>query len=429
MATFVRNVRVIDPKAGIDSIDDVIISPEEIKLAPTRIDNNIRGIDGKDLILVPGLIDLHVHFRDPGFLYKEDCYSGIHAALHGGVTSALVMPNTSPTLDCPKWLIHQFKSAKKSGFHLMVAAAASKGLLGQKVTDIGVLKQSGASAITDDGKPILRDEHMIEVLRACRRHDLVCMQHAEDTTVSCGHSLHDGEASKRLKVPGQPRAAEVDLVKRDIALAEQIGARYHVLHISCKESLKLIEHAKRRGVRASCEVTPHHLLLADKDIKELNANKKMNPPLRERADQQALLDGINNGVIDAVASDHAPHSRSEKMSSFLKAPFGVVGVETSILVLMTLVAKHKISLTKAIKLMTTGPASVLNDENIGTMFKESCRKNAVLIDPNFRSMMTESHLYGRSKNSAFLGMEVFGRVMATFLNGHLVMNGRGLSWR
>ncbi|MCA9506804.1 MAG: dihydroorotase [Myxococcales bacterium] len=420
MATLIKQVRIIDPRTHTDMVDDVLISSENIEIAPSNVKEGYTTINGRNRILTPGLVDLHVHFREPGFTHKENIASGIRAALAGGVTSALVMPNTNPALDTPQSVLFQLKKARTFGFDLMVAAAATKGLLGKEISDIAALKQSGAKAITDDGKPILEDSLMMNVLKACRAHKLVCMQHAEHTGISCGHALNEGKASQRLCIPGQKAQAEYDMVARDIDLAEKLEARYHVLHLSCAQSLKLVARAKKRKALVSCEVTPHHILLSESDIHVADGNKKMNPPLRSKDDRDALLNGINDGVIDAVASDHAPHHRREKLLLFTKAPFGVVGVETSILVLLRLVHEGKISLMRAISLMTDGPAKILQEhERIGTLVGDRALKNAVLIDPNVVFMLNENHMYGRSKNSAFLGMELRGRVLATFLNGEI----------
>lgn len=427
MATLIKHVRIIDPRAGMDVNEDVLITKEGIFIAPNKVPNGSEEFDGQQRVLIPGLVDLHVHFREPGFVHKEDIASGIRAALAGGVTSALVMPNTRPAIDSPQSVLYQLRQARRFGFDMMVAGAATYGLAGEQRSDVGALKRSGAKAITDDGRPILSDECMAAVLKACRVHNLVCMQHAEHTGLSCGHPINQGIASARLKIPGQEARAEYDLIERDLKLAERIGTRYHVLHLSCKESLKLVRRAKERRIAVTCEVAPHHLLLSDNDIRELDGNMKMNPPLRSKADRDALIEGINDGSIDAVASDHAPHHRREKMRSFVEAPFGVVGVETSMLVLLRLVQERKIELHSAIRLMTHGPAQVIGEDGrVGTIMGEKALKNAVFIDPHHRFQLTEKHLFGRSKNSAFLGRELGGRILATFLNGNVVYRARGI---
>lgn len=420
MSTLVRHVRVIDPYADVDVIDDVVISPEAIEIAPSAA-KPTHVIDGRGCVLVPGLVDLHVHFREPGFIHKEDIASGIRAALAGGVTSALVMPNTRPAIDQPKHVDFQLKRAQSCGFDLMAAACASKGLLGEVASDIANLARAGVRAVTDDGHAIHDAKLMQTVLKQCRLHNIVCMQHAENVEISHQASLNEGVASKRLGILGQSSRAESALVKRDLELALQINCRYHVLHLSCQESLRAVRMAKRESQLISCEVAPHHLLLSDSDIRGFDTHKKMNPPLRSKEDVGALLEGLADGTIDALASDHAPHSCKEKRQDFMKAPFGVVGLESAIMVLMTLVKNQGLSLKTALGLMTSGPARVVQRSGrIGTMLGEKALKNAVLLDPSYRAIFSRRNLYGRSYNSPFIGMELFGRVNATFLGGRLV---------
>lgn len=419
MATLIKKVRVIDRAAKIDVCEDVFITPESIEIAPHN-PNPDRVIEGKHLWLLPGLIDLHVHFREPGFTHKEDINSGIRAALCGGVTSALVMPNTYPAIDNYHAVWFQLQRAKKIGFDLMVAACGSRQLRGEQITDIAALKRAGAKAITDDGRPLFSDSLMENVLRACRTYDLLCMQHAENLCQTHGAPLHQGFISNANGLAGQPACAESKMVERDIALAQKIGARYHVLHISAAETLKLIKKAKKDGMNISAEVTPHHLMLSEFDLRGLNTRKKMNPPLRSKADRESLIDALNDGTIDAVASDHAPHTNKEKALPFSEAPFGVVGLETSMLVLLTLVKKGKLDLFRAIDAMTTAPAKILRESHrIGSMFLKDSLKNAVLIDPHYQSVFSERHLAGRSKNSPFIGTLLYGKIMATFLNGKI----------
>jgi|SRR5579871_38701 len=419
MDVLIRNVRVIDYVANIDMCDDVLLTEGRIDIAQSPRHRAL-VIDGRGLMLLPGLVDLHVHFRQPGFIHKEDIASGIQAALAGGVTSALVMPNTMPPIDEKKKVAFQLRRALPHGFDLMVAGAASMGLLGQNPTDIGALKEAGVKAVTDDGKPILDDGLMEEIFRRCRRHDVVFMQHAEDTAISHCAAINEGKLSKKFDMVGQPSCAESSVVARDIGLAKKLNARYHVLHLSCHDSLKLVRAAKRDKASITCEVSPHHLLLYECDVRALNTNRKMNPPLRSKDDLSKLIDGLEDGSVDAVASDHAPHSAKEKRQSFTTAPFGVVGLESAFLVLLTLVKKRRLSLRRAIEAMTIGPAQVLKEPyRIGTMLGERALKNAVLIDPDHNEVFSERRLAGRSKNSPFVGMELYGKVVATFLNGNL----------
>ncbi|HXW60768.1 MAG TPA: dihydroorotase [Myxococcota bacterium] len=420
MATLIKNARIIDPKTRLDMCEDIYIDAHSIEVAPSRVKNSTLIMPGRGLIVAPGFIDLHVHFREPGFTYKEDISSGIKAAWAGGVTSALVMPNTNPALDEPKRIFYQHKRAEKYGFDLMVAAAATKALKGEELNDVGALKKAGAKACTDDGH-VIDYSHMEKLLKACRRHNMLCMQHAEDKRQSLNAPLNEGKASKRFFISGQPSCAESAVVARDIELALRIGARYHVLHLSSAESLALVRKAKMNNGLISAEVSPHHLLLCEEDIRGKDASKKMNPPLRSKQDQEALLLGIMDGTIDAVASDHAPHSRREKAQALADAPFGVVGIETSILALLTLVKKKSLPLRRAVALLCEGPARIIGEEGrIGTLFGPNAKKNVCVFDPDFKQVISEKNLHGRSKNSAFIGMEMFGRVMATFQNGQLV---------
>lgn len=418
MGTLITKVRIIDPCHDLDLVDDVFIDPHGIKIAPTTIFNANTVLDGRGKILAPGLIDLHVHFREPGFCHKETIASGIRAALAGGVTSALVMPNTSPVIAAPKDVFFQTSRAQKWGFDLMVAAAASRDLQGEIATNIAQLKYAGIKAVTDDGKPILGDGLMEQVLRQCRVHNIVCMQHAEDLHISKNAAMNEGAYSRKFGIAGQPASAEFDLIARDLKLVHRIGARYHVLHVSCAQSLALIRKAKVNGMRVTCEVSPHHLLCTERDIVGSDSCKKMNPPLRSRIDQEALINALADGLIDAVASDHAPHSRKEKRHSFAHAPFGVVGVESAIIVLMTLVKQGHISLKRAIESMSSAPAAVLDvSQRIGSLIGEQHYKNAVLLDPHCERIFSQRDLHGLSVNSSLLGRQLYGRVIATFLHG------------
>lgn len=416
MSTLIKKVRVIDIYADIDVIEDVFIDHDVIMIAPLTIKPK-KIINGQGCLLIPGLIDMHVHFRDPGYTYKEDIISGIKAALAGGVTSVLVMPNTNPVIDQVKHVIGQFNKAKS--FNLMVAAAATMSLKGSSASDISKLAQAGVKAITDDGHCV-NDEKLLEkILKLCRLNNLVFLQHAEDKSISKSASFNEGISHKKWGMLGQHYQAESNVIARDIKIALRVGCRYHALHISCQESLNVIKKAKSSLI--SCEVSPHHLFFSERDTITKHANAKMNPPLRSKEDVYALIQGIDDGFIDVVASDHAPHSYREKSQSIMDAPFGVVGLESSILVLLTLVKKYDLSLTNVLKTMTLNPARILNQSGIiGTMIGAKAKKNAVLLDPDHHSLFLKRHLYGRSFNSPFIGELLWGKVKATFNDGRLV---------
>jgi dihydroorotase len=419
--TLIRQVRLIDPACDFDQRVDLLISPEGVVLSPPKVSDDTRVIEGKGLVAMPGLIDMHVHFRQPGFEYKETVATGTQAALAGGVTTVVTMPNTKPTVDNAERVREQMRlAAEVDGVEIVPSAAVTLGLLGQEPCEYAELKKAGAIAITDDGRPVMSDALMRVALEACARHDLLFMQHAEDLTLSRGAPMNLGEFHERVGVPGQPGDAEGVMVERDIELVKQIGARYHVLHASTARSLNAVRAAKNAGFKVSCEVAPHHLLLTDEACVGGDTNKKMNPPLRAESDRCALIEAIVDGTVDAIASDHAPHSAEEKGCSFCDAPFGVVGLETAFAALLTFVHRDQISLTRAVELMTTGPARVLGiSDRAGSVLALGAPANLCLVDVNQKWAVEPPALWGRSKNSAFLGMEFQGRVVATFLRGRL----------
>jgi dihydroorotase len=373
-----------------------------------------------------------VHFREPGQTHKEDLLSGSRAALAGGITRVVVMPNTTPCLDDPALVrLQQDKPREHGGIHVEVAAAATAGLAGLRVSDHAALKAAGAFALTDDGLPVLDDAVMAAVFASCAKHDLVFMQHAEDlrlTKVDGHHApMNESLVQHRAGVRGQPAFAESSVVERDLALAERANARYHVLHTSTASSLELIRQAKMRGVRVTCEASPHHLLLCDDDVvkagvttptsaDDLDPNKKMNPPLRSRADRDALQQALADGTVDAVATDHAPHAAFEKARGFVDGPFGVIGLETAFSALLTFVDGGLITPLRACELMTAGPARVLGKTGrVGTFAGE--HGDVVVVDPRHAWDVTTGSLLSKSKNSAFLGMRFQGRVERTYLRG------------
>lgn len=430
MATFLRAVRVIDPASGLDRVCDARIDEAGVELdaGGPMLGDEVLPCEG--LWLLPGLVDLQVHFRQPGFEYKETIETGSAAALAGGITTVVVMPNTRPSLDTPERVRFEAEEAERvDGIRILVAGAATEGLGGERLTDHAALKAAGAVAITDDGLPVLDDALMEGSLRQCLANDLLFMQHAEDTRLSKHAPMTLGPTSEALGVPGQPADAEGVLVERDLALVRQIGARYHVLHTSTARSLEAVRAAKAEGLPVTCEASPHHLLLTEAAVGELpggDPQKKMNPPLRAEADRQALVAALADGTVDAVATDHAPHSAEEKAQGLLTAPFGVVGLETAFAALLSFVHDGTISVERAVALMTSGPARVLRmDGRLGTLVGPDAPRDACLVDPERVWEVTEAELRGRSKNSAFLGRSFRGKVVATWMRGRLRYADRG----
>jgi dihydroorotase len=332
-AFLLERARVLDPAAALDDTLDVLVEPGRVTLAPGSVPDGAKRVDCRGLWALPGLLDIQVHFREPGFEHKETLTTGARAALAGGVTTVVVMPNTKPALDTPEAVRFQTERGREAGVNVLVAAAASVGISGERLTDYAALKQAGAVAVTDDGFPLLDDGLMRRSLELCREHDLLFMQHAEDTRMTGHAPMTESDVSRALGVRGQSPDAEGVVVERDIALALETGARYHVLHTSTARSLEAVRRAKAtfgdEPARVSCEASPHHLLLTYDACREGDPNTKMNPPLRSEEDRRALVAALVDGTVDAVATDHAPHHADEKGKGFADAPFGVTGLETA----------------------------------------------------------------------------------------------------
>jgi dihydroorotase len=417
-ALLLRGGRVIDPAHGVDAVLDVLVDPAGVQLAPTAVPAGTPELDARGLWVLPGLIDLQVHFRQPGFEAKETIATGSRAAFAGGITRVVVMPNTRPSLDTPDAVRFEIEEAARvEGIELLVAAAATEGLGGERLTDHGALAAAGAVAITDDGLPVMRDDLMEASLRQCLAHDLLFMQHAEQLDMTHHAPMTEGPTSRALGVPGQPADAEGVMVERDIGLVRHIGARYHVLHTSTARSLRAVAAAKAEGLPVTCEVSPHHLLLTDEACAGGDPNTKMNPPLRSESDRRAVVAALADGTADAVATDHAPHTAEEKARGFVDAPFGVIGLETAFAALLSFVHDGTIDARRAVELMTSGPARVLRRPDMGTLARGPA--HVTVVDPELPWTVTPEALHGRSKNSCFLGRTFRGRVVATFLHGAL----------
>ncbi len=417
-----ERARVIDPAANLDDTLDILVEPGRVTLSPPNVPAGARRVDCQGLWALPGLLDIQVHFREPGFEHKETLSTGAAAALAGGVTTVVVMPNTKPALDTPEAVRFQGERGRAERLNVLVAAAASVGISGERLTDYPALKQAGAVAVTDDGFPLLDDGLMRRALCACRDNDLLFMQHAEDTRMTGHAPMTESDVSRALGVRGQSPDAEGVIVERDIALAVEVGARYHVLHTSTARSLEAVRRAKANGGRGrvSCEASPHHLLLTYDACKAGDPNTKMNPPLRSEEDRRALVAALQDGTVDAVATDHAPHHADEKGKGFADAPFGVTGLETAFAALLSLVHDGSLEERRAVELMTAGPARVLRQErSLGTLSGEGARADLCLVDPEREWTVDDSTLKSRSKNSCFLGRTFQGRVLATFAGGEL----------
>lgn len=418
--SFFTGVRLIDPEAGVDCVTDLLVSTEGVQQNPEMVPETATHIDGSGMWALPGLVDIQVHFRQPGFEYKETIESGSAAALAGGICTVVVMPNTQPRLDTPEQVIFEAEEARRvRGIDLLVAAASTKNLDGKELTNHAELKAAGAVAITDDGFPVMDDDLMRGSLQQCAEHDLLFMQHAEDIHMTQHAPMTDSPVSVALGVRGQSSDAEGVIVERDIKLARETGARYHVLHTSTARSMAAVRAAKAEGLPITCEVSPHHLLLTYDACASGDPNTKMNPPLRSEYDRCALVAAMADGTVDAVATDHAPHTNEEKAKGFSEAPFGVIGLETAFAALLSFVHDGTITDTRAVELMTSGPARLLGLQGrIGTL-NENAPVHLTLVDPTREWTVTEEAMAGKSTNSAFLGHVFKGKIVATVLHGEL----------
>jgi dihydroorotase len=423
-ATIIRNGRVIDPANKRDEIGNVYISDGNIVTSKSDIgdvESEIEEIDAHGLIVAPGLIDMHVHLREPGFSHKETIESGARAAAAGGFTTVVCMPNTSPAADNPStiaWI--KDRAAAVGCVNVLPTGAISKNLAGEELAPIGSLARAGVVAITDDGHCVQSHEVMRRAVEYARMFDLPVLDHCQDYNLVGNGVVHEGYWSTLLGLPGWPAAGEEAIVMRDILLAELCDHHIHCQHISTAGSVRLIREARARGVKISGEACPHHIALTDEVIQNFETNYKMNPPLRSQADVDALLEGIAQGTLSILCSDHAPHADFEKEVEFDAAPFGIVGLETEFgLFLDLLVHKHRtIDLARLIEMYTVEPARLLMLD-AGTLLV-GARADVTLINPDLEWTVNVDQFHSASRNSPFDGWKLKGRAVRTIVGGKTV---------
>ena len=417
---------VIDPARGFEGAADIVLREGRVAEVAEPGTLNRRGVEvlkAKGLIVAPGFIDLHVHLREPGQQHKETIATGTAAAAAGGFTSVCAMPNTSPVNDSVEitgWMQAPERGAEVNLFPI---AAATMGSQGEELTHFSALKQAGAVAFTDDGKPILNDEVMREALQTAAKLTMPVVQHAEDTRLTQSCPMNYGATSFRLGLRGMPNAAESNIVERDIALARELGAHVHVAHISTAEALQAVRKAKGEGVRVSAEVTPHHFTLIDDNVGEFDTNYKMNPPLRSAADRAAMIAGLSDGTIDAIATDHAPHAFQEKQVEFERAAFGIVGLETALPLAITVLHHHfKLPLWRIVELFSANPARIFSLQGRGTLAVGS-HADVTVFDPKAKWTFDASKSKSKSRNTPFDGWSFTGKAVATIVAGRVVYEG------
>ena len=373
-------------------------------------------LEARGLLVAPGFIDLHVHLREPGQSHKETIATGTAAAAAGGFTTVCAMPNTTPVNDSPEITAWMQRPHRRAMVNVRPIAAATTGSNGEQLTDFKALVEAGAVAVTDDGRPILGDSMMRQALQAAGALGIPVIQHAEDTRTSQGCTMHEGPTSFKLGLRGVKAEAEASIVARDIELARETKAHLHVAHLSTAAALEQVRQGRKTGAYVTCEVTPHHLLLTDEEVGDYDTNCKMNPPLRAESDRQAMWEGLHDGSIDCIATDHAPHASHEKEQEFDRAPFGVTGLETALPIAL-MVAGGDPQL--AVRWLSSNPANVMGWKDLGVL-RSGATADIVIFDPTEEWTFTASESKSKSKNSPFIGKRLRGRVQYTIVDGSVV---------
>ncbi len=424
MKLLIRNGRVIDPANGVDGVQDVLVQDGLIAQTGRNIERaaweGAEVLDATGKVVCPGLIDIHVHLREPGYEYKETVQTGTRAAAAGGFTAVCCMANTEPVNDTRAVTDYILAKARAEGaVRVYPIGAVTRGLGGKELAELAELAEAGCVAFSDDGKPVMNAELYRRAMEYTLPFGCPVISHAEDTTLSHGACMNEGVVSTALGLKGAPAAAEDTMVARDIQLAELTGAHVHIAHLSSAGAVRLVRDAKSRGVRVTAEATPHHLVLTDEAVRGYDPNTKMNPPLRTRQDVDALVGALADGTIDCVATDHAPHASSEKEGEYDRAAFGIIGLETAVSVLLDrLVRPGVIDLPTLIARMSSAPARLLNLP--GGTLAAGAPADITIVDPDRELTIDPSAFRSRSRNTPFGGFEAVGAPVATIVGGRIM---------
>lgn len=417
----IKGGHVVDPKNKIDGIMDILVEGETIN----KIEKNIEVIadyeviDASNLMVFPGLIDMHVHLREPGFEHKETIQSGLAAAAKGGFTTVACMPNTKPAIDDRTIVESIERKTRGAKVNLKIIGAATKNIDTDQLTEMGDMKEAGIVAISNDGKPVKNANITRRVLEYAKQFDLILIEHCEDESMANGGFIHEGYYSTILGLKGIPREAEDLIVARDIILAKMTGGKVHIAHISSKNSVDLVREAKKQGLFVTAEVTPQHLVLTDASVESFDTSTKINPPLRSEEDRQALVAGLIDGTIDMIATDHAPHARWEKEVEYAYAPFGAVGLETAIALINTkLVKTGLINYGQLVEKMANNPGTVFK---LGGELKIGNFADIIVFDPNKKWTVIPEEFYSMGRNTPFKGWELEGEVVHTIVKGEFAL--------
>jgi dihydroorotase len=418
----IKGGHIVDPGRFV-GVGDLLIDQGKVAAIGHNLAASSGGatIQGSGKLVLPGLVDLHVHFREPGFEYKETIQSGSAAAVAGGFTTVCCMPNTNPVNDNQAVTEFILERARLAGLaNVFPVGAITKGSEGKELAEIGDLRRSGCVAISDDGKPVMNSLVMRRAMEYALAFDLTVVDHCEDLHLAEGGCMNEGLVSTELGLPGIPAAAEDVMVARNLSLSELTGARLHLAHISTAGSVRMVREAKSRGIRVTAEACPHHILLTEELVRGYNTHAKMNPPLRTWDDVQVIREGLRDGTIDVIATDHAPHATQEKQQDFTEAPFGIVGLETALALTLGLVEEGVFSLERAVETLTAAPAAAFGLKK-GTL-AVGADADLVIVDQNEQWEIDPSKFRSKSRNTPFAGWKVKGRVKTTIVGGRVVFD-------
>ena len=425
MTILIKNGRLINPSENLDKVMDIFVEDGIIKEKAETIDRQAYSvIDAKGCYVMPGLIDLHVHFRDPGLTYKEDIETGSKAAAKGGFTTVCCMPNTKPVVDNVETVKYIIEKGEKTGLtNVLPVGAVTKNMAGVEITDVEELKKAGICAISEDGKSVMNSGVYRKAMKNAAKANVPVLAHCEDINLVEGGVINLGDKSSELGVKGISNAVEDVIAMRDIMLAKETGATLHLCHCSTKDSVEMVKRAKEEGIKVTAEVCPHHFSMCSDDITSNDGNFKMNPPLRAREDMEALIKGLQDDIMDVISTDHAPHSAEEKAKDLEHAPFGIVGLETSVALTVTnLVKKGYLTPMQMAAKMSYNPAKVLGIPK-GTL-DEGKIADITIIDPNKEYTIDVNTFESKGKNTPFDGYKVSGEVEYTILNGKVVYSNK-----
>lgn len=418
----IKSGKIIDPGKSREFISDIYIKDgivSEIKENIKTGKNDAVKIDAKGCLVSPGFVDMHVHLRDPGFEDEETIETGALAAVKGGVTTVACMPNTNPAIDSEPLVKYILEKSRQSACRILPVAAMTRGLKGNEITEMGILSEAGAVGFSDDGKGIGDSRLMYEIMRYSTQFSLPLILHEEDCFISASGLVHEGRYSSMLGLEGISSLSDDVMIARDIILAKRSRARVHITHLSTKGGVEMIKKAKSEGLDITCDMTPHHLFFNDSCLIAFNTNFKVKPPIRSEGDRQALVEGIKEGVIDAIASDHAPHLDTEKNTTFKLASFGTIGLETLFTASFSkLCGEEKISLPRFISLITSSPAKILGID--AGKIEVGKTANITVIDTEAEEEIKRDSFISKSRNSAFIGQKLKGKIVCTISKGKLV---------